>query len=290
MPSTSLLKVAACQYAPRLGDREGNADRGARWIARAADAGAELIVLPELASSGYAFASETEAAAAAEERTGLCLTRWGESCHRLGVFVAAGFCEQGPSGRYNSAALIGPDGLIGVYQKAHLFYDEQSYFEPGDSGFPVFELPFGKVGMLVCYDLWFPEAARVLALAGADVICVPTNWVANFRRRVADERGWIMGNYASVAVATQNQVFVVAADRIGTEREVEFIGGSCIVGPEGWLLAGPAARTDEALLLADLDLRQATARRQRTPRNHGFSDRRPALYGELTASRSPARE
>jgi N-carbamoylputrescine amidase len=286
MPQTSLLKVAVCQYAPQLGDPEGNADRGARWIARAADGGAKLIVLPELASSGYAFASESEAAAAAEEVGGPALSRWGESCRRLGVFVVAGFCEKTASGRFNSAALLGPEGLVGVYRKAHLFYDEQSYFQPGDSGFPVFELPFGKVGILVCYDLWFPEAARVLALAGADLICVPTNWVGNFRRRVSDERGWIMGNYASVAVATQNQVFVAAADRIGTERDVEFIGGSCIVGPEGWLLAGPAPLLDETLLLADLDLADAAARKQRTPRNHAIGDRRPDIYRELNASRS----
>lgn len=290
MPQTSLLKVAVCQYAPQLGDPEGNADRGSQWMTRAAEAGAKLIVLPELAASGYAFASEAEAGSAAQAVAGPCLSKWAQSCRELGVFVTAGFCEQGAAGRFNSAALLGPDGLIGVYRKAHLFHDEQSYFLPGDSGFPVFDLPFGKVGMLVCYDLWFPEAARLLALAGADVICVPTNWVANFRRRVADERGWIMGNYASVAAATQNQVFVAAADRIGVEREVEFIGGSCIVGPEGWMLAGPAARTDEALLLADLDLHQAALRKQRTPRNHAIGDRRPDLYGELVAAPAPASE
>jgi len=290
MPQASLLKLAVCQYAPRLGDPEGNAARGCRWIARAADAGARLIVLPELASSGYAFATQGEAELAAEGLDGPALGRWGESCRELGVFVVAGFCEQGAAARFNSAALMGPEGLIGVYRKAHLFYDEQSYFQAGDSGFPVFDLPFGKVGMLVCYDLWFPEAARVLALAGADVICVPTNWVANFRHRVADERGWIMGNYASVAVATQNQVFVAAADRIGVEREIEFIGSSCIVGPEGWVLAGPASRSDEALLLADLDLSQAAARKHRTPRNHALGDRRPELYGELSVARPPTSE
>jgi predicted amidohydrolase len=290
MSQTSSLKVAVCQYAPRLGDPEGNATSGGRWIARAADAGARLIVLPELVASGYAFASEEEAALAAEGADGPSLTRWGEICRELDVFVVAGFCERGLAGRFNSAALLGPEGLIGVYRKAHLFYDEQSYFQPGDSGFPVFDLPFGRVGMLICYDLWFPEAARVLALAGADIICVPTNWVANFRRRVADERGWIMGNYASVAVAAQNQVFVAAADRIGTERDVEFIGGSCIVGPEGWLLAGPAARSAEALLLADIDLGQAAARKHRTPRNHALGDRRPELYGELSAAQPLAAE
>jgi len=240
-----------------------------------------LIVLPELASSGYAFASEEEASASAEAVDGPTVTTWAESCRQLGVFVVAGICEQSAQGRFNSAVLVGPDGVIGVYRKNHLFYDEQSYFRSGDLGFPVFELPFGKVGMLVCYDLWFPEAARVLALNGADIICVPTNWVANFRRRVADERGWIMGNYAAVAVATQNQVFVAAADRIGSERQIQFIGSSCIVGPEGWLLAGPGPRADEALLLAELDLRQADSRKQRTPRNHTLGDRRPELYGEL---------
>jgi predicted amidohydrolase len=284
MTRPSLLKIAACQYAPRLGDPDGNAARGAEWIARAADAGATLIVLPELASSGYAFASQAEAEAAAQEDRGSTISQWVASCRELGVYVVAGFCERAGSARFNSAALLGPEGVIGVYRKAHLFFDEQSYFQPGDTGFPVFDLPFGRIGMLVCYDLWFPEAARVLALAGAQVICGPTNWVANFRRRVADERGWIMGNYASVAVATQNQVFVAAADRIGTEGDVEFIGGSCVVGPEGWMVAGPASRSDEALLLADIDLDQARARKQRTPRNHAFGDRRPDLYGTLSAA------
>ncbi|HVC23190.1 MAG TPA: nitrilase-related carbon-nitrogen hydrolase [Candidatus Dormibacteraeota bacterium] len=283
MPRPSLLKLAVCQYAPELGDPEGNASRGAAWITRAATAGAKLIVLPELASSGYAFASDAEAAAAAGDIASPTLARWAESCREQGVYVVAGFCERSGDQRFNSAALLGPEGVLGVYRKAHLFYDEQTYFQPGDSGFPVFDLPFGRIGILICYDVWFPEAARVLALAGAQLICVPTNWVANFRRQVADDRGWVMGNYASVAVATQNQVFVAAADRIGRERDVEFIGASCIVGPEGWLLAGPAARSQEVLLLADVDLSQAVARKQRTPRNHTFGDRRPDLYSSLGA-------
>ncbi|MGH7640540.1 MAG: nitrilase-related carbon-nitrogen hydrolase [Candidatus Dormibacteria bacterium] len=282
MAQTSRLKVAVCQYAPEIGHLAANADRGSQWIARAAEAGAELVVLPELASSGYAFENEAEAAQASQELESDTVSRWIDSCRRLGVFVVSGFCERGPAGRYNSALLLGPDGVLGVYRKAHLFFDEKSYFRPGDVGFPVFDLPFGRLGMLICYDLWFPEAARVLALSGADIVAVPTNWVANFRRRVADERGWVMGNYACVAVATQNQVFVAAADRIGTERGVEFIGASCIIGPDGWALAGPAPRCDEALLLADMDLAQARRSKQRTPRNHTVGDRRPELYSELT--------
>jgi predicted amidohydrolase len=282
---TSLLKVAVCQYAPRLGRVDENATTGSEWIARAANAGATLIVLPELANSGYAFANAEEAELGSESSPdGPTLIEWVERCRQLGVWVVAGFSERSAAGRFDSAALLGPEGVIGVYRKAHLFFNEQIYFQPGDIGFPVFDLPFGRVGMLICYDLWFPEAARVLSLAGADIICVPTNWVANFRRRVQDERGWTMGNYASVAVATQNQVFLAAADRIGMERDVEFVGGSCVVGPDGWMLAGPASQSDEALLLADVDLSQSALRKQRTPRNHALGDRRPELYQELTGT------
>ena len=284
--SNSQLKVAVCQYAPRLGRVEENAALGSDWISRAANAGATLIVLPELANSGYAFASVEEAELGSEPAPdGPTLVHWVRQCRQLGVWVVAGFTERSDRGRFDSAALLGPEGVVGVYRKAHLFFNEQSYFEPGDTGFPVFDLPFGRVGMLICYDLWFPEAARVLSLAGADIICVPTNWVANFRRRVQDERGWTMGNYASVAVATQNQVFLAAADRVGSERDIEFVGGSCVVGPDGWMLAGPATRSDEALLLADIDLSLSAAKKQRTPRNHALGDRRPELYQELTETK-----
>ncbi|MGH7697216.1 MAG: nitrilase-related carbon-nitrogen hydrolase, partial [Candidatus Dormibacteria bacterium] len=271
--SESSLKLAVGQYAPRVGDLEFNLAQGAAWITRAAEAGAQLVVLPELASSGYTFESEAEAersaAGAAESET---LARWAGLCRELGVFVAAGFAERGAQGRYNSAALLGPGGLIGVYRKAHLFFDEKTYFLPGDVGLPVFELPFGRVGLLVCYDLWFPEAARTLALGGADLICVPTNWVANFRGRWLDDRGWTMGDYACVGAALQNQVFVAAADRIGSERGVDFVGCSCVVGPDGWMLAGPAPYASEALLLADVDLEWARRNKRRTPRNHTFED------------------
>ena len=286
MPQAALVKLAVCQYAPMLGEPDSNIALGTEWIARAADAGANLIVLPELATSGYVFQSQAEADFGSQAATdGPALATWAESCREFGVWVVAGFSERSASGRFDSAALLGAEGVIGVYRKAHLFFDEKSYFEPGDSGFPVFDLPFGRIGMLICYDLWFPEAARVLALAGAEIICVPTNWVAAFRRRVWDERGWVMGNYAAVAVAAQNHVFLAAADRIGSERGVEFLGGSCVVGPDGWMLAGPAAPSDDALLLVDVDLRQCTSRRQRTPRNDAFGDRRPEMYGTLSESR-----
>lgn len=282
MPSAPHLTAAACQYAPNVGDPEGNLELSEIWIRRAAGAGAGLIVLPELASSGYTFQSQAEAAACAQPRTGPTLSRWAELCRELGVHLVAGFAEAEGERRFNSAALLAPEGLVGVYRKAHLFNDEKSYFQPGDSGFLVFPLPGLRVGVLVCYDLWFPEAARVLALRGADVVCVPTNWVGNFRAPAVDGRGWTMGNYASVGIATQNQFFVVAADRVGSERGVDFVGCSCVVSPTGAMLAGPAPSRDEQLVLAELDLAWAARARRRTPRNDTFGDRRPDLYLPLT--------
>jgi len=283
MSNGSVLRIGLCQYSPKVGEMDLNRDLGLEWIGRAADGGADLIVLPELAASGYTFQSEQEAVASSQEATGRTLLAWGELCRERGLHVVCGFSEQTAGQRFNAAALIGPGGLVGVYRKAHLFNDEKSYFAPGDTGFPVFELPFGRVGILICYDLWFPEAARVLTLRGADLVCVPTNWVANFRREPADQRGWTMGDYACVGLATQNQVFVAAADRIGEERGVRFVGCSCLVGPDGVMIAGPAPVDREALLVAEVDLDRARRSRARTPRNDTLGDRRPELYRDLVA-------
>ncbi|HUY53976.1 MAG TPA: nitrilase-related carbon-nitrogen hydrolase [Candidatus Nanopelagicaceae bacterium] len=281
MQSSSSLRVALCQYEPRVGDLPGNLATGSRFITQAAAAGADLVILPELAASGYTFESEPEAASSSQTAEDLALTSWGELCHQHGLWLVAGFAEAAGQRRYNAAALISPEGLAGVYRKAHLFNDEKLYFSPGDTGFLSFEIPWGRIGILICYDLWFPEAARLLALRGAEMICVPTNWVANFRRQATDERGWTMGDYACVGAATQNQVFVAAADRVGEERGVQFVGCSCLVGPDGSMLTGPAPLAGESLLVQDVDLEWARRARRRTPRNDTFGDRRPELYGDL---------
>ena len=281
MPPTRRLLAAACQYAPSVGDLAGNRLLAERWIRRAAAGGARLVVLPELAASGYTFQSQEEAAACAEGRDGPTVSGWVALCRELDVHLVAGFAEADGDQRFNSAAVVGPGGLLGVYRKAHLFNDEKSFFSPGDSGFLVFDIGLCRLGALICYDLWFPEAARVLTLRGAEVVAVPTNWVANFRSPAVDGRGWTMGDYASVGVATQNQVFVVAADRIGSERGVDFVGCSCAVAPNGAMLAGPAAAAGEQLLVAELNLEWVARARQRTPRNHTLEDRRPELYAPL---------
>jgi N-carbamoylputrescine amidase len=132
--------------------------------------------------------------------------------------------------------------------------------------------------MVICYDLWFPEAVRALALGGADIVAVPTNWVSSFKRTVYDDRGYCQGDYVAMASAAQNGVVMACADRIGTERGLDFLGASIIVGADGWPIAGPAPAGSEALLVADVALDSVPSARQRTPRNNLLGDRRPGAY------------
>ena len=277
------LRVAVAQYQPRIGDPEGNRTAAVAWVEAAAAEGAQLVVLPELASSGYVFSGEEEAAALAEDaNSGVTVAALVEVCRRRGLHVVAGLAEQGDGCRHNSAVVLGPAGRLATYRKLHLFYDEQSWFRPGEE-LVVVDLPTARVGVAICYDLWFPEVARALALRGAEVIAVPTNWVASFRRRLHDEHGYCQGDIMAMAAAAANGTAVACADRVGEERGVTFLGASIIVGPDGWPLAGPASPDADQLLVADLDLDAVERARWRTPRNHLLRDRRPDLY----ASNSP---
>ena len=281
------LRVAVAQYEPRVGDLDGNRALAERWASQAAARGARLIVLPELASSGYVFADEDEAAASAEAAAdGPFVRSLAALCARHQCVVAAGLNELAGGRRHNSAVLVGPEGLLGTYRKLHLFNNEQSWFTPGE-GLTVVETPIGRVGMVVCYDLRFPEAVRALALAGAEIIAVPTNWVASFKQTVWDERGYCQGDYLAMATAGQNGVVIACADRVGVEREVRFIGASIIVGPEGWPLAGPAGGDTSELLLAEVDLDDVERFRRSTPRNHLLDDRRPHAY-HVDVRRAPS--
>ena len=163
-----MVRIAVAQYAPTVGDVEANRAAAVSWAMRAAAEGVDLLVLPELASSGYVFELEAEAAASAED------AEHGELVDALtavcagGMHIVVGINERAGSVRHNSAVVVGPQGHLATYRKLHLFNDEKSWFEPGGE-LPVVDLPFGRIGMVVCFDLWFPEAARALALAGAEI-------------------------------------------------------------------------------------------------------------------------
>jgi len=273
-PAATTVRVAACQLSLSIGDVEGNRRQASAAVEDAAAAGARLVVLPELTPSGYVFTDETEARSLAEPLDGETVREWSELAGRHDVVVVGGICELGPEGELrNSAVLVDASGLRATYRKTHLWDRESDVFVPGGDQPPVVDTAAGRVGLLVCYDLEFPEWVRRPAVAGAEVIAAPTNWPTE--SRPAGERP--MEVVRVQAGAAVNRVYVVAADRCGRERGVDWVGGSVIVGPDGYPLAGPAAADTPQLLVADIDLRAARSKVVGT-RNDVFADRRPDLY------------
>ena len=274
------VRVAACQVSLRIGDIDGNRTAAAAAIGRAAAAGARVVVLPELTPTGYVFAGAAEARGLAEPADGPTALQWAGLAAEHGLIIVGGFAELGEDGRlYNSALLADPAGVRAVYRKAHLWGAEADVFTPGDQPPPVVLTDAGSIAMMICYDVEFPEWVRLAALAGADLLAVPTNWPAE--PVPAGERPMVTANVQVAAFA--NRMFVAAACRCGDERGVAWTGGSIIAGPDGYPLAGPASTSAGAggarpeLLLADCDL--AAARNKATSaRNDAHADRRPALY------------
>ncbi len=286
MPATRVkeapLTVASIQMEPLIGAVEHNLARSIALIEAAAEKGAKLVVLPELCNTGYVFESRAEAQALAEPiPEGRSTQAWIETARRLDLHIVAGITERDGMLLYNSAVIIGPDGLIGRYRKVHLWGDEALYFAPGNLGFPVFDTPFGRMGCHICYDCWFPESFRLAALQGAEIVCVPTNWVPIPGQ---DPKREAMANIIVMGAAHSNSVFVVCADRVGTERGQPFIGQSLIVGQTGWPVAGPASADREEILIATINLADARRKRNWNDFNQVMRDRRRDVYDEMLGS------
>ncbi|MCW3021050.1 MAG: putative hydrolase [Conexibacter sp.] len=271
--------VACCQLAPQLGELERNRAASCAAIVAAADAGARVVVLPELAVSGYVFAGTEEARALAEPVDGPTVSAWAALARERDLVVVGGLCERDGDVLRNSAVLIDARGLRGVYRKAHLWDREGEVFAAGSEAPPVIETAVGRIGIVVCYDLEFPEWVRLPALAGAGLLCAPVNWPA--APRPAGERPAEVVRVQ--AAAATNRMFIAACDRTGTERGVDWVGGSVIVDPDGFPLAGPAGPHDVTTLVARCRLGDARDKRL-GERNDALADRRPELYGPLTAT------
>lgn len=275
----SMVRVACLQFEPRIGETAVNVARSLELIEAAARDGADLVVLPELCNTGYMFHDRAQAHALAEPIPGgPSVDAWQKAAAEHDLYLCAGISERSNGRLYNSAVLLGPDGYIGTYRKAHLWNAENLYFEPGDLAFPVFHTPLGRLGMLICYDCWFPEAWRLLALQGADIVCVPTNWVPIPGQDPGREA---MANILCMAAAHSNSVFVAAADRIGEEAGQAFIGQSLVVGYTGWPVAGPASRDREEIIQADCNLSDSRRRRNWNDFNQVLRDRRSDVYAEM---------
>jgi predicted amidohydrolase/dienelactone hydrolase len=272
--------IAVAQLAITVGEPDANRQAAAGAVAEAAAAGARLVVLPELCDSGYVFDSAAEArglaSSAADSAT---LRQWRSLAGQHGLVIVGGFCELGADGRlYNSAALVDASGTRAVYRKAHLWDSEKLVFTPGDAPPPVVNTGFGRVAMMICYDLEFPEWVRLAALDGADLIAAPVNWPAVSwpagQPNVAERPAEVI---KAQAAAATNGVFVAVADRCRAERRVSWISGSVIVGPDGHPLAGPVLADRAAVLTAACDLPRARDK-SLSGDNDLLADRRPELY------------
>ena len=275
MNSVKNTVVACCQVAPKIGDLAYNRTLTERAIRSAALQGAQVVVLPELVQSGYLFADRDEALSLSETTDGPTLRLWMALAKELNVVVVGGFCErlQGDA-LANSAAMIDPQGLRAVYRKAHLWDAESEIFRPGNEAPPVVETVHGRIGMLICYDLEFPEWVRLPALAGAELLCAPVNW-PDGPRPPTERPAEVVRVQANASV---NRMFIAACDRHGHERGVGWVQGSVIVDADGYPLIGPAEQGGEQILLATLNLAEARNKRI-SARNDLHRDRRLGLYG-----------
>jgi predicted amidohydrolase len=277
-PSSGLsLNISCIQFEPVIGEVAANLDRAFALVRRAAAGGSRLVVLPELANSGYVFDTMEEARRLAEPvPDGPSAQAFIDLSRELGIHLVTGIAEREGEHLYNSALIAGPQGYIGTYRKAHLWERENLFFQKGNLGFPVFETALGRIGVAICYDGWFPETFRQMALKGAALVCIPTNWVP-----MPDQPGnhGAMANILHQAAAHSNGIFIACADRIGIERGQPFEGQSLIVGPRGWALAGPASRDREEILSATIDLGEAERCKDLNAFNSVLRDRRTDIYG-----------
>lgn len=261
------MKAGFIQFTPELCNLDVTLNRLEKLLKESPEA--DLLVLPELCNSGYNFPTRKDAYEAAEEVADSRFIKLLEKhCHERQSYIVSGFNEKDGFELYNSSVLVGPEGYIGKYRKLHLFYNEKDIFSAGDVGLPVFATPIGKIGMLVCFDWVFPEVWRILALKGADVICHASALVLpGFAQR-------------SVPVhALINHVYVITANRTGSEHGLTFTGMSTIADPKGNVVYQSTADAQEAKVF-DFDLELAR-NKMITPRNDLMVDRRPEVYQEL---------
>jgi predicted amidohydrolase len=276
------MRVAVAQIDPKLAAVDRNLETCVARLEEAATQGAQMLVLPECAISGYMFDSAEEAQPFAEEIPGPATGALERECRRLGVHVVCGMLERDGDALHNTAVLIGPDGPIGTYRKTHLpFLGVDRFVVPGDE-LPVFDTPLGRIGLQICYDLRFPEVTRALALKGADIVVHPTNFPLAAR---------IQTEFITRARAAENRVYLLTSNRVGKERSAEFCGWSQIVDPLGVRLAEAGAE-EETLLVADVDLERARDKDFVIPGEYEiylFGHRRPDLYGTLVEETEWAR-
>lgn len=275
-----MTRITCRQLSPAIAELDANLAAVTAAIRDSVGAGARVVVVPELATSGYMFHSIEEARSVAITSAHPVFAEWAAAVAEVDGVAIGGFVELGDDGQlYNSAAVVDALGVLAVYRKVHLWDKEKMIFTPGSAEPPVVDTPIGALGILICFDLEFPEFPRSLALRGAELIVAPTNWP---RESVpAGER--VPEVTVAMAAAYSNHVAIACCDRAGTERGQAWNEASCIIDEHGWVVA---TADERGVVSADLDL-DLSHDKSITGIVDLFGDRRPELYGAITASTSP---
>jgi predicted amidohydrolase len=260
------MKVGYYQFSPEFGKPSQNVER-VRTVLSGIEA--DIVVLPELAFTGYYFEDRQELLSVAESVSeSLTVKSLSRLCRENNFYLVTGFAERARDSLYNSALLIGPDGVIYTYRKLHLFNTEKEYFDPGNIPLDTVEVRGAKVGLMICFDWMFPEVARTLALRGADLLCHPSNLVLSYCQEAMRVR------------CLENAVFSVTANRTGAEIRprgtLAFTGQSQIVGPKGNVIARSNSESEE-LIFHEIEINSAR-NKSFTDNNNLFNDRRPEYY------------
>lgn len=270
------MRVAAVQMESKRLSPEENTARVLAWMERAASMDVRLVVFPECVLTGYAL-SRQEAASNAESIPGSRTGRIQRACQETGLVVVVGTIERIDPARYfNAAVVLGPAGVLGLYRKTHLpgFGVDRLMTAGNTLGEPI-DTPVGRCGVLICYDLYFPEPSRVLALNGSQLILLPSAW---------SKQSTYYPDFIARTRSAENGVYVIAADLVGREGALQYLGRSIIAGPNGQVLA-EAGGSAEEIIVADVE--PALSDRKERIYEAGvdeinlFSDRRPDLYGRV---------
>lgn len=256
---------------------EVNRKRTANAIATAFDDNADIVVLPEMIVHGY-VADWRALAPIAETVPGPTVQEWTELAAEAGGYVVGGLCEIDGEALYNTAVAVGPHGMIMHYRKVHLFAGEKVAFRPGNLGFPVADTRFGTIGLCVCYDLRFVEVVRILALKGADLICVPTAWLPGFDQERWDSEGMCPQAKGAVLQSNLNQVYIACASQAGQHGDLDFLGSSVLADPYGHRVTGPLSGSQDEVVVTEVDIGAAKKAQVRGELIAPRADRRTDVY------------
>ena len=273
-----MINVAIAQLTGEPGAADKNRALTVEHAAAALRGGAQLVILPELIVPGYVLDGDIQRAAG-EPLNGPTTTVWCTLAKSFGGYIAGGFSETSGSGLYNTAVLIGPQGVLVHYRKLHLFAQEKEIFTPGDMGMPIAKTPFGTVGLCICYDLRFVEVARSLALRGAQLLVVPAAWVPGFDQQRWDAEGYCPQARTAAVQANLNQIFIACASQAGKVGDLEFLGSSLIADPYGKPVIGPLCGAGQLVSVTSIDLDKVRLSQNRSPLISPRLDRRTDVYG-----------